>query len=241
MNRSLTIIPLRITPYSDRNSILSAYSREMGRISCLLPAGGGREARRRRALLMPLCPVRCEVSVVPGRDVFPMKEPVPDPPLPMLSADPVRCALALFLSELLQTVLRQSESEPALFDFVADAACRLNSFDVSLSNFHIKFMLCLLDYLGVSPDLGGYHRGMVFDMVDALFRDSAPLHGRFLLAEESEAVALLGRMTWNNLHKYNYTRAQRVRVVEMILQYYTLHVANVSGLKSVAVLRDLFD
>ncbi len=54
MLRTLNLIPLRVIPYSDRNSILSAYSRELGRVSFVVPAGAGREARRRRALLMPM-------------------------------------------------------------------------------------------------------------------------------------------------------------------------------------------
>lgn len=241
MNRNLTLIPLRITPYSDKNSILSAYSREMGRVSCLLPAGAGREAQRRRALLMPLCPVRCQVAVSPGRDVFPMREPVAWPPLPLLSADPLRCAVALFLAEVLRAVLRQSESEPALFDFIAESAVRLNDPSVSVPNFHIVFLLRLLDYLGVAPDLGGYHGGMVFDMVDACYRTAAPLHGKFLMPDESTALARLARIDWRNSHLYKYTRAQRARVLDLILQYFSLHVVSLSGLKSVEVLRELFD
>ncbi|MDE5901005.1 MAG: DNA repair protein RecO [Muribaculaceae bacterium] len=241
MNRNLTLIPLRITPYSDRNSILSAYSREMGKVSCLLPAGAGRESRRRRALLMPFCPVRCQVSVSPGRDVMPMREPVAWPPLPLVSADPMRCVMALFVSEVLQCVLRQSESEPVMFDFIADSAVRLNSERTSVANFHIVFLIRLLGYLGVAPDLGGYRTGMVFDMADACFRVTAPLHGRFLMPDEAAALARLGRIDWRNAHIYKYTRAQRARVLDVILQYYTLHVADLSGLKSVDVLRGLFD
>lgn len=241
MTRNLTLIPLRITPYSDKNSILSAYSREMGRVSCLLPAGAGRESRRRRALLMPLCPVRCQVSVSPGRDIMPMREPVAWPPLPLLSADPMRCVVALFISEVLQVVLRQNESEPALFDFLVDSAVRLNSADASIANFHVVFLLRLLGFLGVAPDLGGYCPGMVFDMADACFRTTAPLHGRFLMPDESAALNGIARINWGNSHLYKYTRAQRARVLEVILQYYTLHVADLSGLKSVDVLRELFD
>lgn len=241
MDRHLTIIPLRITPYSDKFSILSAYSREMGRVSCLVPAGNGREARRRRALLMPLCPVRCVVSVTPGREIMPMKEPMPAPPLPLISADPLRCTLALFLSDVLQAVLRQSESDPELFDFVVDAAIRLNRPDTATANFHLTFLVKLLTHLGVAPDMGGYHRGMVFDMVDAIFRQSAPLHGRVLPADEALAANRLSRISWENMHIYKYTRAQRARVLDLILEYYSLHLVSLSSLKSLTVLRELFD
>ncbi|MBO4380468.1 MAG: recombination protein O N-terminal domain-containing protein, partial [Muribaculaceae bacterium] len=38
---NLTCIALRTTRYSDRYDILAAYSREIGRVSLLVPAGSG--------------------------------------------------------------------------------------------------------------------------------------------------------------------------------------------------------
>ncbi|MDE6153062.1 MAG: recombination protein O N-terminal domain-containing protein, partial [Muribaculaceae bacterium] len=53
MYTTLDCIALRTVRHSDRHSILSAYTRQRGRMSFLIPAGNGREATRRRAMLMP--------------------------------------------------------------------------------------------------------------------------------------------------------------------------------------------
>ena len=42
MYRPLDCIALRTVRYSDRNSILTAYTRQAGRLSFLVPAGTGR-------------------------------------------------------------------------------------------------------------------------------------------------------------------------------------------------------
>lgn len=243
MEVQTTLIPLRITPYSDKNAILSAYSRELGMVSCLLPVGAGREARRRRALLMPLCPVSCLVASTPGRSVLPFRNPVPSPALVSLSADPLKCALALFLADLLGVVLRQSDVDSLLFDYVYASAVRLDgSPQGSLANFHIAFLIGLLGFLGISPDVADYRRGRVFDIRDAVFRDTKPLHGAFLDVNESEYVALLSRMNFSNCHLYKYTRAQRTRVLNGILEYMSLHLSvGLTSLKSLPVLHDLFD
>ena len=54
MYRDIEAIALRMVRYNDRHSILSAYSRQAGRMSLLVPAGPSASARRVRALLMPM-------------------------------------------------------------------------------------------------------------------------------------------------------------------------------------------
>ena len=241
MLRQISIIPLRITPYNDRNSILAAYSRELGRISFLLPSGAGREAQRRRALVRPLCPVQCVASIAPGREVAVMREPQPLFVAQNLLCDPLRATMAIFLADALCAVLRQSESEPLLFNFVVDAARRLNDPSTPVANFHLAFLMKLGQFVGIAPDGGTWREGYVFDMLDAVFRPSAPMHGNWLEPTEAQALERLSRIDWDTMHRYKYTRAQRARVLDLILDFYTLHHVNLRQLRSLPVLRDLFN
>ncbi|MDE5662357.1 MAG: recombination protein O N-terminal domain-containing protein, partial [Muribaculaceae bacterium] len=50
MYTHLDCIALRTTKVSDSKNLLSAWTRTHGRLTFSLPAGAGREARRRRAL-----------------------------------------------------------------------------------------------------------------------------------------------------------------------------------------------
>ena len=54
MDTTLRCIALRTTKHSDRHSIVTAWSEQLGRVGLLVSAGNGREDRRRRALMMPL-------------------------------------------------------------------------------------------------------------------------------------------------------------------------------------------
>ena len=56
----LSIVALKVTRYSDAQSILTAYSRELGMVSLALPAGSSRSAVRMRALTMPFGVAECE-------------------------------------------------------------------------------------------------------------------------------------------------------------------------------------
>lgn len=240
MNKTLRILPLRVTPYSDRTSLLSAFSRELGTISFAVPAGSGAGAARRRALLSVLTPLEVEASIRPGREVHTFKEPRALMALHLVHTDPIRAALAMFLAEVLQPILRQNEGDPLIFDFISDAMGLLNDASVPPANFHIAFLVGLAGLLGIAPDSGDFHNGRIFDMIDARFRSSTPLHGRALSPDESAAAERLMRMTWKNMGRYRYTGEQRARALNRVLEYYTLHHANLSSLKSPDILHSLF-
>jgi hypothetical protein len=52
---------------------------------------------------------------------------------------------------------------------------------------------------------------------------------------------MLSRMTWDNLGLFKYNRQQRRRILTAILEYYSLHYATLSSLRSIDVLQSLFD
>lgn len=240
MNRTLTILPLRLTPHSDRTSILQAYSRETGAVSFAVPAGAGAGAARRRALLQPLTPLEVEAAMRPGREVHTFKEPRPLLTLHTLQAEPERRAVAMFLAEALQIILRQAEADAPTFDFIFDAVRRLNDPDVAPANFHLTFLTGLAVMLGIAPDAASYSPGMVFDMLDGTFRISAPVHGHCLAPDASAAAATLLRLNWQNMSRLRMPAAVRAEALERILEYYTLHYANLSAMHSPSILHTLF-
>lgn len=241
MYHHLDCISLRVNRYNDRHSILTALSRQQGRLSLLISSGSGREANRRRALLRPGGRFSCEADL---RDVAGRIPPIRDVAQrgdSIATTDPVQSIITLFLVDFLNTILRDEQPDPLLFDFVDDMLPRLErASGRRLANFHLMFLIKISRYLGVEPDLSTYSRGYVFDMSDAVFRPTPPLNSPYLDPAESEAAARLLRINERNLHLYPLTAAQRNRALDVILRYYTLHFASLRSMKSVEVVRALF-
>ena len=99
----LSFIALKSTRYSDSQSILTAYSRELGRVSMAVPAGKGKGASRIRALTMPLSILECETDVKPGREVMPIRQVRPVIVLGEVHTHPVKQMLAMFLPRCCQS------------------------------------------------------------------------------------------------------------------------------------------
>ena len=240
--RQLHCIALRTVKYNDRNNILTAFSLEEGRVSLLVAATASREARRRRAITMPLSFFECVADLRPGHRIANISDVKPSLALPGLTGNPVKITVALFLAELLGVVLRESPEDPLLFNYLTFAAQRLDAADnVETANFPIHFLFRLGRFLGIEPDTSTYRKGRVFDMLDGTFRDSAPLHRKFLDGTDAESVYMLSRMTWDNYGKFRFNRSQRRSILSAIIEYYTVHYTSLNQLNSLDVVRELFD
>lgn len=236
----LTLICLRTTRHTDSRSILTAFSRERGRVALGVPAGSGREAARLRALTMPLAIVTCESPDRGGQEVLPMRQVSPLHAGVALHSNPLKQMMAMFVAEVTDIVLRQGGEDTALFDFVARATVCLDAASPeATANFHLCFLLRLAEVTGIEPDMATYAQGRLFDMRDGRWRPSAPLHGDSLTATESQGVAWLGRMTFSNMGRFRMSGAQRRRALDLALHYFTLHLAPMTRLRSLAVLRSL--
>ncbi|MCM1483023.1 MAG: DNA repair protein RecO [Muribaculaceae bacterium] len=241
MKETLHIIALRTVNYSDRHAILSAFSLERGPVSFLLPAGSGREASRRRALLMPLSLVECSADLRPGRDIYPMSSPRLLASMHSLRTSPIKGTIIMFLTEALGILLREMQPDAGVWHFIERSIAMLDALpDRLTANFHICFLVRLGAMLGIEPDVSGYSSGRVFDMIDGRFRSSAPAHTDFLSGPDAEAAARIVRISYANMHRFALTRSERSRLLDAILHYYTLHYATLERLHSTDILRTLF-
>ncbi|MBQ7212424.1 MAG: DNA repair protein RecO [Muribaculaceae bacterium] len=238
---NLTCIALRTTRYSDRYDILSAYSREIGRVALLVPAGSGKEARRVRALVQPLSLFSCTSDIRPTREIHSMSQcSLVGSTSAAIGANPLKTSVAIFLAEILSTLLRENQADEATFEFLKDAVERLAT-TAAVANFHICFLYHFAQYVGIAPDTATYSDRRLFDLQNARFLDTPPLHNDFLGPDESAVFHSISRMTFDNMRFFEFNRQQRAQILSLIMRYYTIHYASLSSVKSLTVLQSLFD
>jgi DNA repair protein RecO (recombination protein O) len=241
MFEPLDCIALRTVRYNDSKSILSVYTLQHGRVAAMLPAGASREARRLRAVCQPLQRFMCIADIRPNRDIHRIKDIKPHPLTSPATHSPVKSALALFIADFLSAILREPQQDPHLFNFIAYTVETLASTPaVKASNFHIAFLFRLQHFLGIEPDWATFSPGAVFDLTDGIFRQSPPLHNRFLPSSEAEAAHRLSRITFRTATLFTMSRADRNRVIDRLIQYYSIHFPGLGAVSSLDVLRSLF-
>lgn len=241
MYHSVEAIVLRLVRHSDKHSIVRLYTPVLGSIACVTPAGEGREARRRRALMAPLAAVRCVVSVTPGRDLHHLRDVQPvDMTAAAILADPVKGALAQFLADLLDSVLREPQPDELLYEFVAQTSRELAAITRGASNYHLLAMVRLTRFLGIEPDWGSFLPGRWLDEVEGAFRSTPPMHDHYLNPQQSRWLNLLRRLEPWQISRLKLSGAQRNYIIDRIIGYYRLHEINTGRLQSLDILRRIF-
>ncbi|MDO4320625.1 MAG: recombination protein O N-terminal domain-containing protein [Bacteroidales bacterium] len=241
MYQQLRCVALRTIKYDDRRSIVSAWSEQLGRVSFIVPDGASREARRRRALLMPLSLFEGVSDVRSGRDLLSLRDLRPAFVLPELSCDPVKAMVAMFLAEVLERVLREAQPDRLLTAFLFESVVRLDSMcdRTAVANFALVFLYRLGYFAGIQPDGSTWRRGRFFDMTAACFRQSAALEGESLDPDAARLVRLLDGLTYDNSCHLHLPRGVRGGLLDGILRYYSLHHTPLGDLRSLEVVRDM--
>ena len=239
MNEKLECVVLRVIPHNERSVIVNCYSNLSGRISFVSPGGNGKEARRRRALVMPMCVVEC-VGASGSGGLIRVRDVSRPAGFGDFTLNPLKSVVALFVADLLETLTRNVEADPMLYGFIRHAVSHLSAASPrATANFHLALMSGLIRYAGIEPDLSTYRPGFFLDMRDGIFRATPPLHADFLGSTESAHAVRICRMTFANSRFFRFTRSERNRTMDVMLEYLSLHLRDVRSLKSVDVVRSL--
>jgi len=145
---------------------------------------------------------------------------------------PVKNAVALFLAEVLYLSLREEESNPALFSFVFHSLQLFDTKETGTSCFHHWFMLQLTRYLGFFPPEYVFRGATLNSGDEQVFSN--------LSQGILSAISTLTAGSEGPPELLNLRHNERNELLESIIRYYTMHIDGFSGLKSYAVLQEVF-
>ena len=232
-------IVLGTTLYNDTYSLTHVFTRDFGRVTYLLPKAHGRRQKISTSLFFPLSVLYLEVEHMPLRDIQRLKDAERQFPLYEINTDMTKISLAFFLSEFLSRVLRESDHNDRIFDYLKNSVETLEAAAKGLANFHLAFMVGLTRYLGVYPNVNFVGSNSYFDLLNGEFVMRRPLHTHYLSREQSVFLSSLHRMDYGNMHLFRLSRQNRHTIVNYLLEYYRLHIDDFPPLKSLEVLREL--
>ena len=233
-------IVLHTVKYTDSTSITTVYTQQFGRVAYMVYGTGKKKSVCRSAFLQPLSIVEIDVSHVPSKEIQRIKDIRIAFQLVNTPTNPVKNALALFLSEILFRTLVRTEPDEQLYHFLETSFLYLDGCERGLANFHLVFLLKLAGYLGFEPNLDEQHC-IYFDLLEGVFLHEKPFHKHFLNREESVDLQRLLSANYDTMENVTLSREKRVRMLENIIEFYKLHISDFHGVHSLEVLQSLFD
>lgn len=247
MHTPITAVALRTVRHNDRTSILTAWSPDAGRLSLLMPDGNSKESRRRRALTMPLCMFEGQVNFRHGSQlafIHDFKPWFPGTVHIDVTSHPVRATIAIFIAEVLTVVTREGDKDPALWALIIETAQAISKGNAKcLANLPVMFLMRLAAVLGIEPDFTSYRKGMGLDMTEGIIRTTRPVHEQWLNETETHIAVVINRAASRYRHPelIRLSREVRSKTMDRILQYFAMHTYPLDKLRSLDVLKTVFD
>ena len=150
-----------------------------------------------------------------------------------------RTTVAMFISELLDNVIREEDVNKMLFDFIESSVISLDEAASGISNFHLWFLVAFTDYAGIGPTRTDM-TGCYFDMLTGQFTPLQPMHPDYLDPAGARVLNLLLQMPAEDLASLRLSGEERTELLAVMLKYYSLHLPGIREMRSLQVLRDVF-
>lgn len=241
MQETLRGIVLRTVKYGDTSLIVDLFTESRGRQSFMASTARAKRSVRSVSFWRPLSMVEFAADIRPNGSGLPRPHDVRtyynyvD-----LLFSPVKSTLALFLAEFLAAALREEKENPALYQYLESSLQWLDMVErpASVANFHLAFLMHLSRFIGIYPNLE--RPDHYFDLLSGSYCDRTPPHAHYLHHAEAQALPLLFRMDYPTMHLFRLSRPERRRILQVLNDYYRLHVPNFPELKSLEVLHELY-
>lgn len=237
---STEAIVLKAIRYADTKAIVHTYTKDFGSVSYWIPVSTGNSMKKFRVMLRPLSLLELDTDHRSSLEIQRVKEVriryLPKSP----STDPISNAIALFLAEVWDHILRKEQPERSLFEFLEKTLVGLDDAPLPfLASYHLFHLSHLTSFLGIMPDASTYRERYGLDVTSGKFVPTKELLQKTDHIEESSAT-LYSLLTSETPEKLPLTREERNNLLALLLLYYEKSYPSLSTLKSPEVLQTLF-
>lgn len=214
-------IVFRFTKYGETSIIVNIFTEQFGLQGYIVNGVRSKSSKNKIALYQPLTLLDLVVYHKENADVMRIKEIRCLHPYQTIHQDIRKSAIAMFLNEVVNKAVREQSQAEEICSFMIDSFIALDQVS-SPENFHLIFLLKLSRYLGFGPQSND-------EVLDG-----------WLLDHEEEAL-LKKLLTANYDQVISISYSSRRNVLDALLRFYATHTENFGEIKSVQVLKEMFN
>ncbi len=233
-------IVLHSIKFGESSVIATIYTRDFGRQSFMINAARGKKSVNKANFLQPLFLVDLVTYQKQSRDIQRAKEIKISQTYQNIPFDITKSTQAIFLAEMLYKTIGEQESFPEMFDFIKNTLLYFDLMENGFIWFHLWFLFRLTEYLGFLPDTTPKAFENWFDLRKGAVVPHEPPHPMFVNKEATEYLCALSALKVNDLSQLEIPRKLREYLLTKMIEYYQLHFENLGEIRSLKVLKELF-
>lgn len=233
-------IILHQVKYSDSGIVVQVYTRKYGRVSFLIRGLRNKKAGRHNVFFQPMFILDLVIYYKGSREMQVLKEFSVSYSPADIHANIKKSSVAIFLGEVLTSVLKEETPHKELFDYIEESVIYFDRCTEGFANFHIAFLSGLSSYLGFEPGTRPGKNDIYFDMLNGIFVPLPPVHGHYANPEVSDILSLFFSSSFGDVNNIILKGSLRNEVLDILVRYYSLHLPGLKKIRSLEVLKEVF-
>lgn len=225
--------------YAEADLIVKAFTKSSGLKSYLLRGIlKTRKGKLRVGMFQPLTHLEIEANHKDKGTLESIREAKVITHYNSLHTEVSKSAIVFFIADVLRSSVQEEEENTHLFDFIVAATLWLDLHD-TIGNFHVLFLVKLSSYLGFYPDATEVQYEY-FNLMDGRFEASET--NRYCRSgKDIELLKHFLGINFDALIDVKINQKQRSSFLNMLLQYYDLHLHGFKKPRSLGVLNSIFN
>ncbi len=225
--------------YGDKGVVVQMLTSSHGRQSYMVQGLGSRRGHSKLALFQPLFALEFEGLESPRMQMHRLSEVHNGIVLQSTPFDIKKSTIALFMAEVLHRLVKESEANELLFDFVWGSIEALDAATEGVANFHLWFLAHLCRFLGFSPG-NEYMPDAWFNIAEGLYSQQEPPREYRISQENALILRDMLECDVRYLAEIGLNRHQRVEFLEALVRYYGYHLDTINSVQSIRILQEVF-
>jgi len=230
-------IVLSAIKYSDYDLIVKCYTEQGIRSYLIKRIYKQKKGKITPAFFLPLTQLEITANYNLNRTLYFIIEAKINNAYYSISSNIVKQSIAIFLSEVLSNALREEEENEKLFSYLETALIWLDTHEKT-SNFHLLFLMNLTKFLGFYPEKN--QDLLYFDLEDGKFTNKIKSNN-YITGEKLKSFNMLLGTNFDVLNELNFNKKTRQDLLEILIQYFELHLPGFRKPKSLEVLKTVFN
>ncbi|MCB9202323.1 MAG: recombination protein O N-terminal domain-containing protein [Flavobacteriales bacterium] len=229
MTNSTEGIILNITKYGESDLIFNCLSFDAGVIGFFYK--NGRNKKKKVNLILPLSEV--EVTYVKKQSNLQFVRSIENRDQVYIYQNVYQYSIKLFLSQIIIQCIQDVNYDVIIYDFIRVKISELNELSSNYRNYVWRFMLDFTQVLGFYPNIDYIENSYYFDVY----------HGVFTNEFQNNTLNKEDSLLWKKMFDDNtiLTKQERKIILQLLLDYYSVHVHNFKVPTSLTILEELFE
>ncbi len=215
-------IVFRFTRYGETSIIVTIFTELFGLQTYIVNGVRSKSSRKQIALYQPLTLLDLVVYHKENANIMRIREARCFHQYASLQNDIRKSSQALFLNEIINRAIKEQSHAQEIGSFLFDSFEMLDRLPSNYENFHIVFLIKLSRFLGFGPQ-----------------RAAELLTGRVADADEERLIEQILQADYTTVTPM--TQIQRRAILDAVVRFYRSHIENMGEVKSIEVLKELFE